>query len=55
MTTDDAEICCRIDFATLQELQLTAFEAARRGQMDATGEQLGNERSNLCVANGVFK
>ena len=36
MTTDDAdpEICCRIDLATLQIWQLTAFEATRRDQMD---------------------
>ena len=44
MTTDDAdpEICCKIDFATLQIWRLTAFEAVRRGQMDVS------EPRNLC-------
>ena len=49
MTTDDAdtEICWRIDFATLQICQLTAFEAIRRGQMDVSEPRILCSRTRV--------
>ena len=42
MTTDDADICCRINFAAWQICRRTAFKAIRRCQMDVS------EAKSLC-------